>query len=167
MPENEITETEETVEAPEATEETEEFDAERAKAKIAKVNAEAANLRKRLKELEPLANKAKEIEDSQKSETERLREELDALKKSAADANRLRVALAKGLTEKQAARLVGSTIEELEADADELIAAFKGTEPPAKRVPGKPRENLKGGSNPEIEPEDTDLNKIAARMMGR
>ncbi|MCP3017297.1 hypothetical protein NGM33_28600 [Nocardiopsis dassonvillei] len=37
-----------------------------------KANSEAANLRKRLKELEPLAKKAQELEDAQKSESERL-----------------------------------------------------------------------------------------------
>jgi hypothetical protein len=37
---------------------------------------------------------------------------------------RLEVAAAKGLTPKQAARLQGSTREELEADADDLLATF-------------------------------------------
>ena len=41
---------------------------------------------------------------------------------------RLRVAVAKGLTADQAARLTGTTPEELEADADALKAAFQ---PPA------------------------------------
>lgn len=39
-------------------------------------------------------------------------------------AMRLEVAAAKGLTPKQAARLQGSTREELEADADDLLATF-------------------------------------------
>lgn len=52
------------------------FDAKRAEAKIRKANNEAANLRKRLKELEPLAAKAKELEDSQKTEAERLQSQL-------------------------------------------------------------------------------------------
>lgn len=52
------------------------FDAARAQAKIRKANQEAANLRKRLKELEPLAAKAKEIEDAQKTEAERLQAQL-------------------------------------------------------------------------------------------
>ena len=52
------------------------FDPKRAEAKIRKANSEAANLRKRLKELEPLAAKARELEDAQKSETERLQGQL-------------------------------------------------------------------------------------------
>ncbi|MGW7617422.1 hypothetical protein ACWGLG_16450 [Streptomyces antimycoticus] len=70
---------------PESTEEAQEaeaaaeekpFDRKQAEAKIRKANNEAANLRKRLKELEPLARKAKEFEDAQKTETERLTERL-------------------------------------------------------------------------------------------
>lgn len=52
------------------------FDAKRAQEKIRKANSEAASLRKRLKELEPLAAKAKKLEDAQKTETERLQAEL-------------------------------------------------------------------------------------------
>jgi hypothetical protein len=52
------------------------FDAKRAQEKIRKANSEAAGLRKRLKELEPLAAKAKKLEDAQKTETERLQAEL-------------------------------------------------------------------------------------------
>jgi hypothetical protein len=43
-----------------------------------------------------------------------------------AEVLRLRVALAKGLTEAQAKRLLGSTEEELSKDADELVASFGG-----------------------------------------
>lgn len=60
------------------------FDAARAQAKIRKANQEAANLRKRLKDLEPLAAKAKEIEDAQKTEVQRLQERLDAAEKRSA-----------------------------------------------------------------------------------
>lgn len=54
------------------------FDRKQAEAKIRKANSEAANLRKRLKELEPLARKAKEFEDAKKSEAERLNDQLTA-----------------------------------------------------------------------------------------
>lgn len=50
------------------------FDEARARAKIAKSNSEAANLRKRLKDLEPLAKKAQELEDANKSDSQRLTE---------------------------------------------------------------------------------------------
>ncbi|MFF1684591.1 hypothetical protein [Streptomyces sp. NPDC058254] len=84
MPENEETEqvereSQEPETAPEAegTEE-EPFDRARAEAKIRKANSEAKSLRERLKELEPLARKAKELEDAQKSDQERLTEQLTA-----------------------------------------------------------------------------------------
>jgi hypothetical protein len=54
------------------------FDRKRAEAKIAKVNSEAANLRKRLKELEPAAAELQAIKDADKSETERLADQLAA-----------------------------------------------------------------------------------------
>ncbi|MGW7688820.1 hypothetical protein ACWGMA_07990 [Streptomyces asiaticus] len=67
-----------TEDAREAETEVEEkpFDRRQAEAKIRKANQEAKNLRQRLKELEPLARKAKEFEDAQKTETERLTERL-------------------------------------------------------------------------------------------
>ena len=72
--------TESADDAQEAAAEAEEkpFDRKKFEAELRKKNSEAANLRKRLKELEPLAKKAKEFEDAQKSETERLTEQLQA-----------------------------------------------------------------------------------------
>jgi hypothetical protein len=61
-----------------------EFDAKRAQEKIRKANSEAANLRKRLKDLEPLAKRAKELEDAQKTEAERLQDQLKAAQDRAA-----------------------------------------------------------------------------------
>lgn len=147
------------------TEKKDEFDADRAKAKITKANKEAQNLRARLKELEPLAAKAKELEDANKTEAEKLTERAAAAEKKATDAEgelmRLRVAINKGLTPKQASRLVGTTEEELEADADELLESFGGEKKPTPKVAGKPRENLRGGADPEEEPEETDPRKLA------
>lgn len=98
MPENEETEQVETESqepesAPEAegTEE-EPFDRARAEAKIRKANSEAKSLRDRLKELEPLARKAQELEDAQKSEQERLNDQLTAAQERAAKAVRTAVA---------------------------------------------------------------------------
>ncbi|MCY0962601.1 hypothetical protein [Streptomyces sp. H27-H5] len=98
MPETE--ETEQTVEetqvaetAPEAdgTEE-EPFDRKRAEAALKKKNSEAENLRKRLKELEPLAKRAQELEDAQKTEAERLNDQLAAERERADKAVRNAVA---------------------------------------------------------------------------
>lgn len=89
----------------------------------------------RLKELEPLAAKAKALEDANKTELERLTDQLRAAETAgaghAAAALRLEVALDKapeGMSPAKirslAKRLTGSTREELEADAEELFAEF-------------------------------------------
>ena len=52
------------------------FDRKQAEAKIRKANSEAANLRKRLKELEPKAAELQRIKDAEKSESERLNDQL-------------------------------------------------------------------------------------------
>jgi hypothetical protein len=149
----------------------EEFDADKAKAKIKKANNEAANLRKRLKELEPLAKKAKELEDAQKSESEKLTEAKSTAEKQAAEAAqeaaRLRVALKKGLTETQAKRLVGDSEEELETDADELLASFKPAEEEKEEKESpedtrrRPKEKLRPGAVKSADPEETDPRKLA------
>lgn len=83
-------ETESALEAPESEPET--FDEARAKKALSKKNSENENLRKRLKELQPLAEKAKQLEDAQKSETERLNEQLTSAQERAAKAVRAAVA---------------------------------------------------------------------------
>jgi hypothetical protein len=117
----------------------------------------------KIKDLSPLAAKAKELEESQKTDTERLAERATSAEQRAADleaANlRIEVALDKapegiplGQLRKLAKRLAGSTREELEADAEELfadLAPAAATRPPTK----KPTQNLRGGSDPEKEPE--------------
>lgn len=125
----------------------------------------------RLKELEPLAKRAQELEDAQKTETQKLADANRALedraKKAELETGRLRVALRKGLTETQVKRLLGSTEEELEADADELLAAFKPGEaetPPPPATGGRPKEKLRPGAVPDAEPEETDPAKLAAAV---
>lgn len=96
----EIEETEQVVEEPQESEtapeadgaEEEPFDRARAEAKIRKANSEAKSLRERLKLLEPLATKAKELEDAQKTETERLNDQLTAQRERAEKAIRAAVA---------------------------------------------------------------------------
>ncbi|MDX3324761.1 hypothetical protein PV405_08780 [Streptomyces sp. ME02-6979-3A] len=62
----------------ETAEEEKPFDRKQAEAKIRKANSEAQNLRKRLKELEPAAAELQRIKDSEKSDTERLADQLAA-----------------------------------------------------------------------------------------
>jgi hypothetical protein len=109
----------------------------------------------RLKELEPLAAKAKKLEEASKTEAEKLTERATAAEKRAAEleakALRLEVAATKGLTQAQAKRLVGATKEELEADADELLASFGPAQPDSGGKGGKgktPVANLRPGAMP-------------------
>ncbi|UOQ60380.1 hypothetical protein MUN76_15330 [Leucobacter rhizosphaerae] len=73
----------------------------------------------------------------------------------------LKVALETGLTAKQAARLRGATREEMLEDAHDLFEAFA----PRKEEPKsqQPRPRLKGGSQPETEPE-TSAKDISASL---
>ena len=78
--------------------------------------------------------KIKEFEDRDKTETQKLQEERDALKaensRLAVDNLRRDVAIAKGITPEAASRLVGTTRDELEADADVLLGVLKAQKPP-------------------------------------
>ncbi|MFJ9985281.1 hypothetical protein ACIQUD_14835 [Streptomyces globisporus] len=64
--------------AQEAEAEEKPFDRKKFEAELRKKNSEAANLRKRLKELEPAAAELQRIKDSEKSESERLNDQLEA-----------------------------------------------------------------------------------------
>jgi hypothetical protein len=155
--------------APEAVTPDEPFDADRAKAKIEKANREAAALRARLKEAEPLVAKARELEEAQKTEAQRTAEALAATEQRATKAERellLReVADDKGLTLAQARRLNGTTREELLADADEfltLLPAATAAQPaPASRTPV---EALRPGALPNPVPLSLDDQIAAARQ---
>jgi hypothetical protein len=70
------TEPQENAQEADAGSEEKPFDRKQAEAKIRKANSEAANLRKRLKELEPKAEELQRIKDSEKSESERLNDQL-------------------------------------------------------------------------------------------
>jgi len=100
----------------------------------------------------------KAASDASKSEMDKLREQLAALEKRTAEAERkallAEVAQAKGLTPAQARRLQGNTREELEADADDLLAAFGIARKQSESgVFGRPKERLKPGAAPDVEPE--------------
>ena len=120
-------------------------------------------------ELKAKADRLDELEAATKSDVEKLNERAAAADKRAADAearaNRMEVAAAKGLTAAQAKRLIGTTREELEADADDILAAFgsgtPGTDDTSKPPPpgGTPKPNMQGGSDPTAGP-DVDIRKI-------
>lgn len=126
------------------------------------------------------AAKLADAENADKTEVQRATDKAAAAEARATAAEtraaRLEVAADKGLSPKLAARLVGGTKEELEADADELLAQLKpggsgsgngsggdgkgpGGTPDLR---GRPRENLRSGSAPDVEPEENDPSKLAA-----
>lgn len=118
--------------------------------------------------------KAKAAEaDTSKSDLQKLTDRVAAAEKRAADAEakqlRAEVAQAKGLSAAQAKRLTGTSKEELEADADELLEAFgggkkddpkpdegdKSGDDEAPSFFGRPKERLTPGAAPDREPEKT------------
>lgn len=117
----------------------------------------------KLRELQPLADKAKQLEDSQKTDTEKLTSKLQTAETEGATSKaallRLEVALDKAPAgiepaklRKLAERLRGNTREELEADAAELFADFGSGTPagdpptPEQAQPGAPKPDPAQGS---------------------
>lgn len=139
----------------------------------AATDTDVAELRKALKKANEEAaasrHKLKELDDRDKSDSEKLAERVAAAEQRANDAEaralRLEVAAAKGLTAGQAKRLAGSTREELDADADELLADFapasKDPDDPKPTPGSRPKERLRGGGDPTEEPDETDPRKLA------
>lgn len=124
------------------------FDADKAADRIRKLQSEAKNLRTRAKEAEEKAKGADEKDT----------------RITALEAANLRyeVGYDLGLPKELVARLNGSTREELISDAEALLKLV--------RVPTttrRPVEALRGGGEPEQEPEERDLDKIASRMFRR
>ncbi|WP_395105267.1 hypothetical protein [Actinomadura sp. SCN-SB] len=74
------------------------------------------------------------------------------------------VARAKGLTDAQAKRLTGTTREELEADADDLLAAFGAPTGTTASPFGRPKERLTPGAS---RGEGLDVDKLAERIIRR
>ena len=125
------------------------FDADKAAGRIRKLQSEAKNLRERAKAAE---QKIGDVDTLTKDNGTLSSENL-----------RLRVGYKLGLPMALAERLRGSTEEELIADADELVKIAGGRQAPTR----KPAEALRGGGNPEREPEETDLRKLGERMFNR
>ena len=106
------------------------FDAEYVK----NLRAQAAKYRTEAKANADAAGRLATLEESQKTETQRLVEERDALKAERdtvrGEVMRGRVALGKGLSAELADRLRGVTEDELSEDADRLLALIKPSGPP-------------------------------------
>lgn len=105
-----------------------------------------------------------ELENASKTELERAQEAARTWQQRAESAElqvlRLTVAARKGLTAGQAKRLQGTTEEELEQDADELLAMVQDSAP---TTPDRaPRPRLRPGVP--LGPPETDPAKLAERV---
>jgi hypothetical protein len=129
----------------------------------------------RAKENAAAAQRLKELEDADKSETERLMEASKAAEKRAEEAEakalRYEVAADKNVPAKLARFLTGSTREELEAAADELIEATGGNgkepgtgESSGETGGGKPKEKLRGGASSEDDSEEKPVSDVLAAI---
>lgn len=118
-----------------------------AREKLTKANAEAANYRTRLREAEAKLSAAKTVEEFEVA-TKELREANATLERQLLVRD---VAETHGLPKELAARLMGNTKEELEADA-KALAKFAATSPPS---------DLRGGLDPSDEDEAFDPVKAA------
>jgi hypothetical protein len=100
-------------------------------------------------DLKAKATKLADLEEANKSEVQKEREAREAAEKERdaikAESLRLTVAAEKGLTPGQAKRLVGATREDLEKDADALLAEFT----PAKKKQQPAAGALSSGAAPE------------------
>lgn len=125
------------------------------------LEAERSARREAEKKLKEIQGQLDRLLDKDKSEIEKLTAKLAEYERKAQEAEqralRAEVAASKGLTPAQAKRLVGSSLEELEADADELLASFKPQEGPP--VSPKPTEQLRGGTDP-TEPVHVDVKAL-------
>lgn len=144
---DQTTDADETAEESQEDEATEAWDPERAKRKITKVNSENRALRERATKAE---EKAASVDDLQKQNGDLTVANLQ-----------LMVGYELGLPIAIAQRLRGDTREEMLADAETLVELVAPTKRPPTR---KPAESLRGGGDPEQEPEETDLRKIGDRM---
>ena len=131
-----------------ADDEGEQVDTSKLLERLRKKNSENQALRKRTKDAEEKAQNATDAEQRAKAlEAENLR---------------YKVALDNGIPAAIAQRLIGTTEEELLADAQTLMEQFGVKAPPSQRPREKAPQKI-GNTPPDTE---TDLDKIGAGMFG-
>lgn len=127
--------------------------------------------RKHERQAKDVSGRLKKYEDQNKTEAERLQEAAQESRTRAerAELNLRRREIAEERAPEHATlaqikavakRLSGESDEDLEADADELFALL-APEPAKPRTPSRPRERLRGGGEPDEEPEEQDPRKLA------
>lgn len=134
----------------------EEWDPDRAKAKIRKTNQENKSLRDRLKKYETAEA---ELAEKKKTSEEKYADLSSKLTAAESRATRLEIALEKGLTATQVKRLVGTTKEELLADAEELLADLGVKKAPLSR---RPRET--SASSPDPAPKTQSVDDVVSAI---
>lgn len=131
-----------------------EFDAERAKRTIGNLRESEKALKAKVAELAAKAQELDKLKESEKTELQRLTEQLETEKAQRRTieraALRSRVALAKSLPAELADRLQGETEEEIASDADKLLALVTPPEP------GVPRASSRQGASEHSRPLDDD-----------
>lgn len=112
-----------------------------------------------------------ELETAKQTDQERATAALTAAEQRATEAEakalRLEVAAEKGLTTAQAKRLVGTTRDELEADADELLETFKPAEQQETKPPTVDLDlgtRTTGVTSPSGDPRAADIAQIEADL---
>jgi len=132
---------------------------------LAKWKAQARENEKRAKANADAARRLAEIEESSKTETQKANDRAAAAERRAEEAERAalraQVAMAKGLPPKLGARLQGDTQQEMEADADDLLAEI-GSQKKQQTPP-----NFDGGSRKSADDGSEDMNKLLRRAAGR
>ncbi|HET8581764.1 MAG TPA: hypothetical protein VFL65_00820 [Jatrophihabitans sp.] len=117
--------------------------------------------------------KIAEAERAKLTEKERLQLERDEAKKgaaeSAAETARLRAAIKYKLDEADLEWLGTGTPDEIDERAKRLAERLAGkpADQGGKPGGGKPRESLRGGGDPTVEPDETDPAKLAAKVTRR
>jgi hypothetical protein len=140
----------EPTDSPEETDKDDAWDPERAKRKISKVNSENKTLRERATAAE---KKAEGVDDLQQQNGSLGAENL-----------RLRVGYELGLPLEIAMRLQGGDRDAMVKDAEKLVELIAPSKRPTTQ---KPTEALRGGLEPDKDPEETDLKKLGERMFSR
>lgn len=142
------------------------------KAKARKHEDSVKTLRKELRELKPLADKAKQLEEAQKSESEKLNDRASSAEKEAtkakAEAAKLRMAIKYGLSEEDLDFLGSGDEEEIEERAKRLSERLKSKtddeetedKPEVKRRPVE--RTKRTGATGRTEADEMDPAKLAA-----
>jgi hypothetical protein len=138
-----------------------------AQKELERARKEAATYRTKLREVEPLAEKARELEESQKSEQQRLMERAEAAEaertRLESAVNRLRVAAKHGIPEDLAELLGDGDEEALEARAKALLEWRGGSASPVPSTPVEAtRSTVLAGDDTPADPNDWLRQRIRA-----